>query len=365
MGGGHAHLHLVKHADRLRLAGARIALIDPGDFWYSGLATGMLGGQYRVDEDRVALAPLCRRYGVELIPDEVVGLRPAARELLLRSGHRVPYHTISFNIGSQVLMEELPGADRHAWPVKPITRLRDLRLAVERRLGKPGPPARCVVVGGGASGCEIAANLVALARRTGREIAVTIVEREGNLLREAPPGAAARLRRYLERRGVGIELGREVERVSENRVFTARGALPADFTVLATGLRPPRLLAKLGLPLGKDGGLLVRPSLQAVGRDEVFGAGDCICFGHQPLPRLGVFAVREAPVLLENLVALLEGRDLRPYTPQPRYLSILNLGNGKALATWGPFWWLGGASLWLKDRLDRRFLNRFRPPRRP
>jgi NADH dehydrogenase FAD-containing subunit len=89
---------------------------------------------------------------------------------------------------------------------------------------------------------------------------------------------------------------------------------------------------------------------------NVFGGGDCIAFAPRPLPRIGVHAVRQAPVLLHNLAASLDGRPLRAYRPQRRALLVLNLGDATALATWGPFVWYGHAAFRLKDRIDRRWL---------
>ena len=60
IGGGHAHLHIIANAEKFRLAGLTLTLIDPGDFWYSGMASGLLGGSYKPDNLRIDLAALCK-----------------------------------------------------------------------------------------------------------------------------------------------------------------------------------------------------------------------------------------------------------------------------------------------------------------
>ncbi len=75
---------------------------------------------------------------------------------------------------------------------------------------------------------------------------------------------------------------------------------------------------------------------------------------------LGVFGVRQAACIHANLLASLERKPLTEYHPQKRFLAILNLGDATALATWGPFWWHGRSSMWLKDFIDRRFLENYR-----
>lgn len=78
------------------------------------------------------------------------------------------------------------------------------------------------------------------------------------------------------------------------------------------------------------------------------------------LPRLGVYGVRQAPVLLHNLAARLASRPLQRYVPQRQALAILDVGQGKGLAIRGRFWWAGRLSLAWKSRLDRGFLRQFR-----
>lgn len=376
VGAGHAHLHLVAHAARLRAAGAAVHLVDPDAFWYSGLATGMLGGMYGGEEDRVDPAPLCRAAGVTYHPDRTVGVNRAARTLRLASGRTLDWDLLSFNIGSEVPMERIPGAAEHAWSVKPVRNLWALRRRLERAF-RAGTRLRAVVIGGGETGCEVAANLRALAERRGARIAVTVLASGSRLLERRPARAGRRLARHLRRRGLRLVLGERAAEVTAGEVRTASGTrLSADLAVCATGLRPPAALAAMGLPTGPTGGLAVGPTLEASDLPGVFGAGDCIDFAGRPLPRLGVHAVRQAPVLLHNLEAALragggsegagpeaetgEGPEPRAYRPPARALAILNLGDDRALALWGPLHWLGRGPLLLKDRIDRRFLRGIR-----
>ena len=77
---------------------------------------------------------------------------------------------------------------------------------------------------------------------------------------------------------------------------------------------------------------------------------------------VGVYAVREAPVLCHNLLASLGGRPLRRFRPRRRFLLILNLGDGTGLLTWGPFSWHSRLAFWLKDRIDCAFLRAYQMP---
>jgi NADH dehydrogenase FAD-containing subunit len=253
----------------------------------------------------------------------------------------------------------LPAADGAppCYPVKPVERLHALRSELERRYAA-GVEPRVVVAGGGPSGCEVAANIAALATRRGARAHVTLVGSAARLLPHAPPGAAARVSRHLERSaGVRIRVGRSVERLASGCVHLDDGTpIAADLVVAATGLAPPPLFADSHLPTAGDGALAVDAALRCVSDALVFAAGDCASPGARPLPRVGVLAVRQAPILHHNLLATLRGSRLRRYRPQRRFLLILNLGPRHALATRGRLYAFGRAPLWLKDRIDRRFL---------
>ncbi len=362
VGAGHAHLHVVEGARRLQTSGAEVSLVEPDAFWYSGLATGVLGGEYDPELDRVDPEPLCREAGVALHRDRAVTVSLDERTLRLASGELLPWDLLSLNLGSEVPLEGIRGAREHAWSVKPIRDLWALRRTLERRFeARTAGEASAVVVGGGETGCEVAANLEALGGRLGARLEVTLVTDRSRLLRDRPARAGRRTARLLRARGVRVLVERPVVSVEQGAVHTADGrVLRADLVVCAHGLRPPRTVETMGLPVGRDGGLRVGETLQAERFPGVFGAGDCIDFGPRPLRKLGVHAVRQAPVLLRNLDAALRGKPLRPYRPPDRCLAILNLGRGRGLALWGRFHWLGRGPMWLKDRIDRRFLARYR-----
>jgi len=128
--------------------------------------------------------------------------------------------------------------------------------------------------------------------------------------------------------------------------------------VLATGLEAPPLIGALGLPVGADGRLVVSPQMLSVAHDRVFAAGDCAIIDGAERPAAGVFGVRAAPTLLANLIATATDKPLRPYRPQARWLSIMDLGDGTGLAMRGGLWTHGRAALWLKRRLDLGFVAR-------
>jgi NADH dehydrogenase FAD-containing subunit len=96
-----------------------------------------------------------------------------------------------------------------------------------------------------------------------------------------------------------------------------------------------------------------------VAHPEIFGGGDCIYFQPRPLDKVGVYAVRQNPILLDNLLAALEGRTLKPFIPQESYLLIFNLGDGRGIFWKKKFVFDGRLAFLLKDYIDRSFMRKF------
>ena len=120
------------------------------------------------------------------------------------------------------------------------------------------------------------------------------------------------------------------------------------------------LFADSGLPTDARGFVRVRPTLEVVGHDDLFAAGDCASLEGRPdLPKAGVYAVRQGPGARPQSARPSRRRELRPYRPQSDFLSLLNLADGRAIATkWG-LAAEGRAVFALKDWIDRRFMRRF------
>jgi NADH dehydrogenase FAD-containing subunit len=132
-----------------------------------------------------------------------------------------------------------------------------------------------------------------------------------------------------------------------------------DLAFLALGIKPSSLFRDSGLLTGEDGGLLVNTCLQSVVHPEIFGGGDCVSLAGRQLPKVGVYAVRQNPILFFNLLAALEGREMEIFRPQKDYMLILNMGDGRGILWKKNFVWEGRLSFLLKNRIDRRFMKKF------
>jgi NADH dehydrogenase FAD-containing subunit len=104
---------------------------------------------------------------------------------------------------------------------------------------------------------------------------------------------------------------------------------------------------------------MVNNYLQSTSHPDIFGGGDCVTFRNMRLDMVGVYAVRQAPLLLHNIQARLKGGPLKEFVPQKRYLLIFNLGDGKGIFVRSPLVLKGKWAFRLKDFIDKRFISRF------
>jgi NADH dehydrogenase FAD-containing subunit len=359
VGGGHAHLTCLKKISNFVARGHDVTLVGPSPHhYYSGMGPGMLGGTYRPQEIRFNIQKMAEAGGARFRPGYVAAIDPVAKRLRLTDGGEVGYDVVSFNTGSGIPLDEVKIADTaRVFTVKPIEQLLAAQAFIQERLLRQR--LQVVVVGGGPAGLEITGNVWRLGARLGGRMAVTLVAGR-RLMGGFPEKVRSLARRSLTARGVEIIEGVHLREVQGSLAVLRDGQmLPFDLIFLALGVRPAKLFRDAGLPTGPDGGLLVNEYLQAVQFPEIFGGGDCIYFHPRPLDKVGVYAVRENPILYHNLLAALEGRALRRFRPGGGYLLIFNLGNDR-----GIFWkkqvvFDGKVAFWLKDFIDRRFMRQF------
>ena len=358
LGAGHAHLHLIRHAASFAKRDVALTVIAPDPFHYSGVATGILGGCYPPCLGNVEIASLLGPFG-RFVADRVVGLDAATRTVRLARQAAVRYDLLSVDLGSETPI--LPGRT-DVYAAKPIIELTRLRSDLEARFADPDhKPVRVAVAGGGTTAIEIAANLQGLAMRRGGKIAVTVLAAGPRISPNLPPAPLKRLSRSLKRRGIVVQVLAQVVRVEPGVAHLANGEeVPFDLFVNATGLVPSAVISRLGLPTDPSGALLIDRQLRSIADPRVFGGGDGVAVDGHPLAKAGVFAIRQGPVLLNNLLATLAGTELRSFWPQRRYLWIMNLGDGTGLAAWNGLTWQGRLAFLLKDRIDRRFLTGIR-----
>ena len=369
VGGGHAHVHVVKSFAMKPMPGVRLTLIGRDvETPYSGMIPGFVAGRYTFDECHIDLARLCAWSGGRLIRAEATGIDRANRQVLLKDRPPLSYDLLSLDVGSAPNLDTIPGAAEWATPVKPIAELGRRWLAFLERMASWLGPLNIVVIGGGAGGVELALGIDHRLREvaTGAALQVTLATKD-QILAGQNDAVRQKMRAIFQRRGLRLLEQAATVRIERGAVQLEGGKwLGADAVFVVTEASAAKWFAKTGLPLDERGFLAVDDTLASTGDPLVFAVGDCATVLKHPRPKAGVFAVRQGPPLAANLRRVLLGQAARPFTPQTRYLSILGTGDGRAVATRNG-WAAEGAWVWRwKDHIDRKWMRMYREaPARP
>ncbi len=313
---------------------------------YSGMLPSRLAGWYPTEDMEFNLPALCAQNQVTFICATVTGLDATAQTVSMAERPPLNYDVASINVG--ITPELPPGAVGHAHvtAVKPIG---DLLGKWRRLLDKK--VKRLVIVGGGAAGFELAV-ICRLQFPAGE---ICLMHSGETLLSGYSRRAQGRATRILREAGVQILLGRRVREVRGQILLSDGGDVAFDEAIFTTGAVGPAWLHALNT--NKNGFVVVDRYLQV--QPRVFAAGDCAHFAPSPLPKSGVYAVRQGPLLSTNLRRTLQGKPLRTYRPQKRALALLTAGERRALLTYGPLVFEGEWVWKWKNSIDRRFMERF------
>jgi len=357
IGAGHGHLYAVSRIRHMVELGYRVVVINESRYhYYSGMGPGMLGGMYAPGDTRFDIENMVHRGGGEFIEDSVMKIDPERRVIYTSGGKIMEFDVLSCNTGS-VIQDTIPvDSNDTVYPVKPLANLYRARTRLEQ--AEKGSSLRVVVAGGGAAGVEIAANVYGRARTLPIDARVSIVT-SGTLLEGFPKKASRKARKWLIKHGIEVHEQTRVSGINNKNVSLAGGRdIPMDICIMATGIVPPEIFSRSGMQTGPDGGLAVNEYLQAQNYPNIFGTGDGIYFSPHPLPKAGVYAVRQGPLMYSNIIAFCRGESLEAFVPQKKYLLILNLA-GYGIAVRGKLV-LGGRTWFrIKDSIDRKYIKKF------
>jgi len=277
----------------------------------------VLGRVEQVDfgHRRVTLAPVQDAAGQEMMPGRVVD-----------------YSTLCVAVGSYSNDFGIPGVREYSKQLDSREQAENFHKQFTAALHRVNsrrdtPPVFSVtIVGGGATGVELAAdmhNVVKRLREYGFEhfsrdsLRVTIVEAAPILLPRLPERIGVSVKQELERIGVGVRVGTRVSEVTSAAVVTSEGeAIPADISVWAAGVKAPAWLAETGFPVDQLGRIKVNADLTVEGHANVFAIGDC-CVTTDPdgneIPPRAQAAHQMASATARNVHRRRKGRKTRSF----------------------------------------------------
>ncbi|WP_395646156.1 NAD(P)/FAD-dependent oxidoreductase [Terricaulis sp.] len=304
---------------------------EHGHRWRYRFFMGRMEGIDR-DQRQVVIAPILDEDGSEIIG------RQAIR-----------YDYLVLAIGSVTNSFKTPGADRNCIFLDSREQADRFRmkllnhcLRVSRQmLADPSSDAhvRIAIVGGGATGVELAAelyNAAAALKHYGLEVfdesrlETTLLEAGPRILPALPEKLAEAAKEELEALGVRVRDGARVAEVTKQAVVLSDGVtIEADLRVWAAGVKGADFLQGIGgLETNAANQLVVGPTLQTTRDDRIFALGDCAAYtpegAQRPIPPRAQAAHQMADVIFENLCRIVQDRELKAFRYQD-YGSLVSL----------------------------------------
>ncbi|KVZ48166.1 pyridine nucleotide-disulfide oxidoreductase [Burkholderia ubonensis] len=382
VGGGAGGLELATRlGDRYgargnRPAQALVTLVDryPTHIW-KPLLHEVAAGSMDPFTQELEYAAQARWHGFEFQQGELVGLDRATKRITLSPVNdsdgaellpqrMLDYDTLVIAIGSTTHFFGVQGAQENAIALDTVAeaeRFRKRLIAACMRAehqnpapaaasGDPSAPAepriQVAIVGGGATGVELSAELRNTAQVLSayglhkldprHDVGIVLIESGPRILPALQERVSTATAELLEKLGVRLMLSERVTEVAPGVVRTASGkSVRADLTVWAAGIKAPAVLARLdGLQVNKLGQLDVRRTLQAANDDNVFALGDCAACvwpgNERNVPPRAQAAHQQASFLLKAIGCKLEGRPLPEFTYRD-FGSLVSLGHFSAV----------------------------------
>lgn len=372
VGGGIAGLFLAtKLGDRLgRTDQASVTLIDrsPAHIWKPMLHT-IAAGTRDVQQQQVIYLAHARDHGFTYQPGEMCGLDRNSRSVHLAElrtpdgdsilGPRsINYDVLVLAIGSRANDFGTPGVKEHCHFIDSQTQAEAFNAALRTRIFRSvvqDEPLRVAIVGAGATGVELAAelsHLLEIASSYGdpavrERLNLTLLESGPRVLGAFPPAISESSEQQLKQIGFRVLTNTRVTAAEPEGFRYSDGLLaPADLMVWAAGVKAPDFMSGLdGLETNRSNQILVRPTLQAWHDDRIFVLGDCASLtlpgNERPLPPTAQVATQQAGHLARHLPQSLTGGTLPNFTFQD-FGSLVSLSDYNAFGTLGRFGFFRG-----------------------
>ena len=362
VGGGAGGLELACKLGR-KLGPAKVMLVDTRLYhiWKPSLHE-VAAGTLDIHQEGLSYQMLAHDNGFTFVYGPMTALDANARRITVGAvkasdgedvlhERRIEYGSLVMSVGSTSNYFGVPGAREHTISLNATEdaerfRLRLLRLmAVAEQVREERPDAVAaldvVIIGGGATGVELAAELreasgvyatYGFSRlQVKRDVRITLLEGAPRILAPLPERVSASALKLLGERGIQVVTDCRVTQIDPDKVLDNAGNVyPANLVVWAAGIRAPEFLSTLGLPTNKGGQIEVDAQLRVKGVPGVYALGDCAaCIDEsgKPVPPRAQAAHQQADYLLKQFLRIAAGKtfDEKPYRYRD-YGSLVSLG---------------------------------------
>ncbi len=301
----------------------------------------MLAGVISSDIDTKNVAqPLRRaliRDGASFRRAEVEGVN-LEKQCVTADGREFPYEHLIVALGAEPAYFGIPGVEEHAISIRGIGAAEEIRNRVIERyeqttLARGQVSDACltfVVIGGGATGVEVASELHGLVHDilapdypniNPYRIKITLVDSNEQILKELDPALRRTARKKLADLQIEVINNVKAKEIMAEKVVLSDGReLLTENAIWTAGARASEKLDDLGLPADERKGLKVDAFMRVEGHENVWGVGDCAANVEEdgtPVPTNAQAATQEGKAVARNVIAAIDGRELEPFDYKP------------------------------------------------
>jgi NADH dehydrogenase len=307
--------------DRLTRAGIRVTLLDRHLYsTFQPLLYQVATAGLNPGDVAYPAGGFVRRYGAIYRRGELAAIDSAARVVKLADGRELGYDYLILAAGVSASYYGIKGAAENTFGLYTCTdavALRNCLMAGFERLSVDSGDLTVTVVGGGATGVELAGTLSELRGIVlgatfpdvdPTRVHVRVVEMAPSLLGPFDEKLREYAKAQLIDRDVEVRLNTRISEVTGKHVRLVDGPdLDSDITVWTAGVAASQAVAGWGLPQGKNGRIVVGPDLRVQGQDRIFAVGDIAVNPDDPTPQLAQPAIQMGRHAAAQIVRL-EGK---------------------------------------------------------
>jgi selenide,water dikinase len=359
VGGGHSHALVLRKWAMNPLPGVRITLISPQTMTpYSGMLPGLISGHYSFAETHIDLVKLSLWANIRFIQDSVTGIDAETNTLELANRPSIQFDAVSIDIGSTP-NQQIEGSAEFSTPIKPISgfyqRWQEIQQKVQQHKIKS-----LSIVGGGAGSVEVIMAMAFKLQKLNTPLQYHLVTSSNNILPTYNASVVNRVKQQFKKYQIDIHTSSRVEKLSQGTIHCKNiDPILTDEIIWCIQASGSSWLKQSQLECDDAGFVKVRQTLQSLHYDHIFAAGDIANMVTAPRPKAGVYAVRQAETLFDNLRAVLLNKPMLEYKPQDGFLSLLALGEKQATGSKSI---LSASGEWVwrwKNSIDVKFMNQF------
>jgi NADH dehydrogenase len=314
-------------------------------FTYWPMVAGIISSDVETKNVAQPLRRALIQYGISFRRAELEDVDFERKVVKSISGLEFPYDHLVLALGADPAFFGIPGVDEHSISMKTLTdaerirnrvieRFEEIVLARDEEEELSDEDLRrkltFVVVGGNATGVEIAAELHSLAHKTLapdypninlKHVRIVLVDANEEILKELPPSLQRSARLHLENLEIEVINNARAQEVAADRVVLDDGQeIEAENVIWTAGNRASAKLEDLDLPLQGEQGVETDEYMRVPGLENVWAIGDCaanVDKDGEPVPPNAQAAVQEGKTLAKNILAVIDGEELTHFEYEP------------------------------------------------